>query len=851
MPNRPDLKTSPALKTKPVSQPTTSASQLPPQAEASGDTFSRTENFYSQLPPPTPALVETLQHLFRNGLDPDATFKNHVPPLFFATNLEHLPSVKTLLQLGADANGDTRLGFTPLHCAVMRNNLDIAEALLAKKADPNLEVRIQSDTDTLETHRLHSWQVAYLNGQTPLHLAIDLNSPEMAKLLMQSGADPNKPNGQGITPLQRALQVNSEITPILTNSSNPASNPGNQEYINLLEAIITQSPEKIENALSTGINPNQIITVFRTNTNTVVQWNGRNCLHAAIETGNVQAVNVLLKPRQGIKADPNFPHVVNDRTPLHFAVDSSDPEVALKLVNALLEAGANPNVADDEGYTPLHHAMVHERLEIIAALVKAGADPNQKAKDPNQTSSTDIATPLSFAAISNKPKLLQALLDAGADPSVEDSMGRTPLDDAVIHDHAEIIKKLLRACPTLINHTDKLGYTPLFIAAGMARTTSLNVLLDPTHSIKANPNQAVGMGQTPLLAAAITGNLPTIKALLRAGASSNGDEKLAGWTPLHAAIATGKLDPIQALLDAGADPNRKADIDPATLEILRETFYKKDASVFANVNSLMKGGKKPLHMAMEQNNTALLQALLNAGADPNQRDNQGRTPLMTGIILGSVECIKKLLAPNNPNKADVNLGLTDGSERTPLWMAAASGRTAIAELLLTRGAYINQRDKDGKSPLYIAIEKGHIELAKLLVKRGADPDAAVYNPLRLAIEKDYDELAELLLDKNADPSPSIRDQDGNEPIHLAAAKGKLKLVTKLLDKGSYLNSTNQADKTPLDLAKDQLNSVQSKPETKKYAAIVKLLEEPTKAAQGELDRFFPSISLGKARQDDK
>ena len=98
---------------------------------------------------------------------------------------------------------------------------------------------------------------------------------------------------------------------------------------------------------------------------------------------------------------------------LHSAAERNDVET----IQRLLEAGADPNLADRRNWTPLHHAAQSGHSAAVTALLGAGADPNVRlegwVKNWNWT-------PLNYAVEGAHNDIVIALLEAGADPNVGD-----------------------------------------------------------------------------------------------------------------------------------------------------------------------------------------------------------------------------------------------------------------------------------------------------------------------------------------------------------------------------------------------------------------------------------------------
>ncbi len=116
----------------------------------------------------------------------------------------------------------------------------------------------------------------------------------------------------------------------------------------------------------------------------------------------------------------NSRDITSGDTALHLVVERRD----VTWITFLLQKGANPNIANNKGVTPLVLATQLSFLEGVQALVDGGA----KVDIPNSTGET----PLIYAVLARDVPLMRILLKAGANPDRSDSSGRSARDYALL-----------------------------------------------------------------------------------------------------------------------------------------------------------------------------------------------------------------------------------------------------------------------------------------------------------------------------------------------------------------------------------------------------------------------------------
>lgn len=225
--------------------------------------------------------------------------------------------------------------------------------------------------------------------------------------------------------------------------------------MNLLDAIKEKNLSLVKELLNQGANPNQEI-------------NGTTPLMDAVDSKNLQILQELLKGG----ANPNLENPNRD-SPLIIAVRFD----FLPGIRALLKWKANPNQEDKEGNTPLILAieiyvfetkelefgttgtrypivkrLLKRYLKMINLLLDKGANPNLQNKEGN--------TALIIAAKIDDLELIQDLLNRGANPNLQNKEGDTALIMAIRKNNPQVIKELLKvgANPYLKNNSGKNAF---------------------------------------------------------------------------------------------------------------------------------------------------------------------------------------------------------------------------------------------------------------------------------------------------------------------------------------------------------------------------------------------------------
>jgi len=254
-------------------------------------------------------------------------------------------------------------------------------------------------------------------------------------------------------------------------------------------------------------------------------------LTEAIRSGDLNKVESLLKTGNDVNE--------NSGEPLRIAISIN----RLDIVDQLILSGADVNLADEKGFTPLMHAA-GVSPELVATLLQRGADP--KTTDP-----TEGLNALMIACAKGNLKTVRLLLDSGCNPNSMTVDHNTPMMAAAYNCQDSIVQYLIQVGADVNAQGDSGSTALLYSAMGGCPDTTKTLLLQG-----ADLSQQMGTGEYPLHLAVKSGKLSVVEVLVTSGADINQKDSMK-MTPLMYAASGGYPDIVKYLLEKGADPKIK------------------------------------------------------------------------------------------------------------------------------------------------------------------------------------------------------------------------------------------------------------------------------------------------------
>ncbi len=202
----------------------------------------------------------------------------------------------------------------------------------------------------------------------------------------------------------------------------------------------------------------------------------------------------------------------------------------------------------------------------------------------------------------------------------------------------------------------------------------------------------------------------------------------------------------------------------------------------------------PMILALQYGQNAAAKKLLELGADPETKNQQGQCALHWAVMRRDNEFLQLLL------DKDVSLDTVDNNEYTPLLMSINYNNAEAAMKLIEAGCRVDVKDRQGSTPLHAAMSHGNKDLVKLLLDKGCDLFAKSKNgmtPFMGACQMgDLD-----LVKKNFDSDrASEKTTQGQSCLIFATYSNSNELIEFLCEQLDLENVADQYGQSPLGIA---------------------------------------------------
>jgi ankyrin repeat protein len=474
----------------------------------------------------------------------------------------------------------------------------------------------------------------------------------------------------------------------------------------------------------------------------------------------------------------------------------------------ILKQGANPNIQDVKGNSPIQWADRRRCLECAKLLIQRGADVSEEI--PETFSDPNIIQYLKKHGLGRKAAQAKARIQKEREKELRQDRRHAVLD----YDQALEIKDILER----YKKTGELKPSiPLYVILG-----------EPLKNIVELHNNGADINEV----------LPRFGTALQISVGQNHPE-----------------EEVITFLELGADPNQTVsilnknklmafelidkDMDKAFEKIVEKGFDLKthgtDAlSVCADqgktrlVDFLLAKGVPVSHKGKAKTNppfisaarsardTKTLRNLLNAGADPNTKDESGRNAIANMTWSEANTPVIIFLMEAGTSAKDPSILKSHG--QTLIHYAVKTKNKELFTAAVKAGAPVKARDKRQESALHMAVTAGDPWFTRELLKAGAPVNGSVYSSgdmyadytgihrgtddlLAEAVTKGKNlEVVEILLNAGVNKNVKANEYDQGTALHLAIARNRLEMAKAIVKAGASLSATDRYKRTPLHIA---------------------------------------------------
>lgn len=677
---------------------------------------------------------------------PHAETKSGQPILVAAASSGSADTVKVLIEHGAKYESNSA-NATPLYATATFGCPAVTELLLDYDRRRILDICINQQN---------------VNGKTALFEACSNKQTNVAKMLLDAGADYLAMDKDNTTPLQVSCFHGNfnMVLAIVKRAAQELDRPKFLEFINNRRrrngnvALIDCAERDHLSCLNLLLDNGADYTIPGNGNYTILHMASRH------DNSAIMAA-VVLKAAQDLKRHQFLDFLNTRHSSGKTALIDCAERGRQEATSILLNHGADYKIPGHAGNTPLHWSCMGGYREIVETILKRAKseepDSSRLLEYINAANQAGI-TALMEAARRNHLAVVKVLLSFGADYVAcrvdRGPSGVTALHDACYKGCREVAIHLLEVASQelegerfvqFVNARNNQGKTPLHDAASTGRSRLVRLLVG-----KYNADYTISTphGHTPLHMASFSGHIGAVSALLETalqdqdhgGFASFLDHKNRWYrTALYDACHQGHTDVIRMLLDHGADYTAANDNGVTPLHVVSwQGPYNAVATILdfvkdqdrAHVTSMLldrknKWNKTPLMDACETGRPEIAKLLLEHGTDYRVDNGNGSTALHYCVSHNRINCVRVLLEYAHLHEEEQGLGefinqQAHNNGASALHDAVRKGYTDIGLLLLRYKPVYDSLDSQKRSPLHHAAQLDNRLLVRALLERAGE-----------------------------------------------------------------------------------------------------------------------------------
>ncbi|CAL8079146.1 unnamed protein product [Calicophoron daubneyi] len=784
--------------------------------------------------------------LLANGADVVAKDKGGLIPLHNACSYGHLDVCELLISAGpvfAQIHAADLWQYTPLHEAASKSRAEVCSLLLAYGADPtkpnchgksaldlvpNVELRQRLAFE----YRGHNLLAACCSGDLALvqHVLSQFIPPVAVGSTGQNPSCTRDPQGEHGSNDHKLITSDSCYVP--TESTGAVSFDRNDSVGDLIsrDLLRFRHPFNANTPLHAACSMPD--TLFASNKGCIVSppESSRkdsplilekdspvlNYPKQARDMRNFQRqVLVEWLVEQGVGVDDRN---VEHQTPLHFSARGGYLEVCA----CLLRHGAQPNVVDIHGLTPLHLAAKLGHTQLVRLLSEANLTTLPMNRQPVAMVTSETKPPMPLSSSYGLPTVGS---DRDTRSCFVDSSSSSESSTA-----ASFVTEIVE-CPLSVGDNDNKTCFPTSVGAVLPNQVAVST--DDSKRAYHDNSSSKQVASSPQVTYSNGATSRTSECHSRT--PYNGPETTVNGSPTPLPFnppSYSWADTVLQFLEAA----KSGDVERVRRLILshqhQSTFHPGCVNPTVNseradeylptlsppmdlINCRDIDGRHstPLHFAAGYNRLAVVELLLHFNADVHAKDKGGLVPLHNACSYGHAKVAEMLI------QHGANVNVTDLWRFTPLHEAAAKGKFEVCRLLLRNGADPNRKNRDGHTPLDLvrdtgsdvydllrgdiavleAAKRGNLsKLQKLLTPENIncrDTQGRNSAPLHLAAGYNNVDVVEYLLESGADVN--AKDKGGLIPLHNASSYGHIDVAALLIRYGTSVNAVDKWGYTPL------------------------------------------------------